>query len=207
MKILLADDDAIGRRLVERALGKSGHEVLVVSDGAEAWRILAAPGPPALAILDWMMPGLTGVELCRKLREAVWPVEPYLIVLTSRGETRDVVTALQAGANDYVTKPFEIEELRARVSVGERVVTLQQQLSDRVRALEEALAHVRQLQGLIPICAWCRQVRNDGNFWEQVDSYLEKRSGLQFTHAICPTCREKESAALRKIRPQRTPRP
>ena len=203
MRILVADDDAIGRRLLERALGKSGHEVLAVPDGAEAWRILAAPDPPALAILDWMMPGLTGVELCRKVREAVWPVEPYLIVLTSRGETVDVVTALQAGANDYVTKPFEIEELRARVSVGERIVTLQQQLSDRVRALEEALAHVHQLQGLIPICAWCRQVRNDGNFWEQVDSYLEKRSGLQFTHAICPPCREKESARLRKTRPHR----
>jgi sigma-B regulation protein RsbU (phosphoserine phosphatase) len=203
VRILVADDDAIGRRLVERALGKSGYDVLVVPDGAEAWRILAASDPPALAILDWMMPGLTGVEVCRKVREAGWPVEPYLIVLTSRGETSDVVTALQAGANDYVTKPFEIEELRARVSVGERIVTLQQQLSDRVRALEEALAHVHQLEGLIPICAWCRQVRNDGNFWEQVDSYLEKRSGLQFTHAICPACREKESARLPKARPRR----
>jgi DNA-binding response OmpR family regulator len=203
VRILVADDDAIGRRVLESALGKSGHDVLVVPDGAEAWRILTAPDPPALAILDWMMPGRTGVELCRKVREAVWPVEPYLIVLTSRGETVDVVTALQAGANDYVTKPFEIEELRARVSVGERIVTLQQQLIDRVRALEEALAHVHQLQGLIPICAWCRQVRNDGNFWEQVDSYLAKRSGLQFTHAICPACREKESARLRKARPQR----
>ena len=204
MRILVADDDAIGRRLVERALGKSGYDVLVAPDGAEAWRILAAPDPTALAILDWMMPGLTGVEVCRKVREAVWPVEPYLIVLTSRGETIDVVTALEAGANDYVTKPFQIEELRARVSVGERIVTLQQQLSDRVRALEEALAHVHQLQGLIPICAWCRQVRNDSNFWEQVDSYLEKRSGLQFTHAICPACRKKESVRPTKVRPRRS---
>ena len=201
MRILVADDDAIGRRVLERALVKSGHEVLVVPDGAEAWRVLSGPDPPTLAILDWMMPGLTGVELCRKARETVWAVEPYLIVLTSRGASEDVVTALQAGANDYVTKPFEIEELRARVSVGERVVTLQQQLSDRVRALEEAFAHVHQLQGLIPICAWCGQVRNDGNFWEQVSSYLEKRSGLQFTHAICPPCREKESARIKDVLP------
>ena len=128
---------------------------------------------------------------------------PYLIVLTSRGATADVVTALEAGANDYITRPFEIEELRARVSVGERIVTLQQQLSDRVRALEEAFAHVHQLQGLIPICAWCGQVRNDGNFWEQVSSYLEKRSGLQFTHAICPPCREKESSRIKHTRPRR----
>jgi DNA-binding response OmpR family regulator len=203
VRILVADDDAIGRRVLERALGASGHDVLVVPDGADAWQVLAAPDPPALAILDWMMPELTGVELCRKVRETVCAVEPYLIVLTSRGASEDVVTALQAGANDYVTKPFEIEELRARVSVGERVVTLQQQLSDRVRALEEAFAHVHQLQGLIPICAWCGQVRNDGNFWEQVSSYLEKRSGLQFTHAICPPCREKESARIKDVLPPR----
>ena len=203
MRILVADDDPIGRRLLERALGKSGHDVVVVPNGADAWQVLSAPDPPALAILDWMMPELTGIELCRKARETEWAVEPYLIVLTSRGATADVVTALEAGANDYITKPFEIEELRARVSVGERIVTLQQQLSDRVRALEEAFAHVHQLQGLIPICAWCGQVRNDGNFWEQVSSYLEKRSGLQFTHAICPPCREKESARIKEVRPQR----
>jgi DNA-binding response OmpR family regulator len=203
VRILVADDDPIGRRVLERALGKSGHDVLVVPDGADAWRVLTAPDPPALAILDWMMPGLTGVELCRKARARAWAVEPYLIVLTSRGAPADVVTALRAGANDYVTKPFEIEELRARVSVGERIVTLQRELSDRVRALEEAFAHVHQLQGLIPICAWCGQVRNDGNFWEQVSSYLEKRSGLQFTHAICPPCREKASSGLKDLRPER----
>ena len=203
MRILVADDDPIGRRLLERALGKSGHDVVVVPNGADAWQVLSAPDPPALAILDWMMPELTGIELCRKARETEWAVEPYLIVLTSRGATADVVTALEAGANDYITKPFEIEELRARVSVGERIVTLQQQLSDRVRALEEAFAHVHQLQGLIPICAWCGQVRNDANFWEQVSSYLEKRSGLQFTHAICPPCREKESSRIKHIRPRR----
>jgi len=129
-----------------------------------------------------------------------WSTVPVLI-LSARHDQGQKVAALDAGADDYVTKPFEIEELRARVSVGERVVTLQQQLSDRVRALEEAFAHVHQLQGLIPICAWCGQVRNDGNFWEQVSSYLEKRSGLQFTHAICPPCREKESARIKGVLP------
>jgi DNA-binding response OmpR family regulator len=198
MKILVADDDALARRLLESALSKSGHDVMAVAGGAEAWQVLSGPEAPTIAVLDWMMPGLTGVEVCERVRAASLPTSPYLIVLTSRGETGDVVRALQAGADDYITKPFEIDELRARLSVGARIVALQQQLSERVRALEEALAHVQQLQGLIPICAWCRQVRNDGNFWEQVESYLGKRSGLQFTHAICPSCRHKESARFKR---------
>lgn len=197
-RILIADDDPIARRFLENALRKAGYDVVVVCTGDEAWSVLGGPNVPAVAVLDWMMPGLTGVEVCEKVRAANLPVPPYLIVLTSRGDTDDIVRALGAGADDHVTKPFEINELRARLAVGVRIVTLQQQLAERVRALEEALAHVQQLQGLIPICAWCRQVRSDGNYWEQVESYLTKRSGLHFTHAICPSCRAKEVAKFKK---------
>ena len=198
MRILVAEDDSITRRLLESALRRSGYDVVAVAGGREAWRVLSGPEAPTLAVLDWMMPELTGVEICEKVRAASLPASPYLIILTSLGATDDVVRALGAGADDYITKPFEVDELRARVSVGARIIALQQQLNDRVRALEEALAHVQQLQGLIPICAWCRKVRNDGNFWEQVEGYLSKRSGLQFTHAICPPCREKASTQFRQ---------
>ncbi len=198
MRVLVADDDPLARRLLEVTLTRSGYEVLAVADGVEAWDVLHGQDSPTLALLDWMMPGLTGVDVCRKVREAAPSGPIYLILVTSKGRTEDVVSALRTGADDYITKPFEIEELRARLAVGERLVTLQQQLADRVRALEEALAHVQQLQGLIPICAWCGQVRSDGNYWEQVESYLAKRSGLQFTHAICPPCRVKASAPLRR---------
>jgi len=198
VRVLVADDDPLARRLLEVTLTRSGYEVLAVADGVEAWDVLHGQDSPTLALLDWMMPGLTGVDVCRKVREATPRGPIYLIVVTSKGQTEDVVNALRTGADDYITKPFEIEELRARLAVGERLVTLQQQLADRVRALEEALAHVQQLQGLIPICAWCGQVRSDGNYWEQVESYLAKRSGLQFTHAICPPCRVKASAPLRR---------
>jgi DNA-binding response OmpR family regulator len=198
VRVLVADDDPLARRLLEVTLTRSGYEVLAVADGVKAWDVLCGQDSPTLALLDWMMPGLTGVDVCRKVREAAPSGPIYLILVTSKGRTEDVVSALRTGADDYITKPFEIEELRARLAVGERLVTLQQQLADRVRALEEALAHVHQLQGLIPICAWCGQVRSDGNYWEQVESYLAKRSGLQFTHAICPPCRVKASAPLRR---------
>ena len=201
MRILIADDDLLIRRILEKILGKSGHEVVAAASGSEAWQILSGQDPPALAILDWMMPQMTGVEVCRKVRAAGGSAPTYLVVLTSRGQTDDLVTAFEAGADDYITKPFEAEELRARVSVGVRMITLQQQLADRILALEESLAHVQQLQGLIPICAWCRQVRSDGNFWEKVESYLGKRSGLQFTHAICPTCKTKQTEGMKQLRP------
>ena len=198
-RVLIADDDVIARRFLESAVRQSGYEVTVVSSGDEAWRVLSSRDVPTIAVLDWMMPGLTGLELCEKVRAANLPVPPYLIVLTSRGETGDIVEALRAGADDHITKPFEIAELRARLAVGVRIVTLQQQLTERVQSLEEALAHVQQLQGLIPMCAWCRLVRSDGNYWVQVETYLEKRSGLQFTHAICPPCRIKASESIGRV--------
>lgn len=198
LRVLIADDDPIARRFLERAVSRAGYEPVLVSAGDEAWRVLSAEDGPSVAVLDWMMPGLTGIEVCEKVRAAGLRIPPYLIVLTSRGATDDVVQALRAGADDHITKPFEIEELRARLAVGVRIVTLQRQLADRILALEDALAHVQQLQGLIPICAWCRQVRSDGDFWEQVESYLARRSGLQFSHAICPTCRKRELEEYRE---------
>ena len=189
MRLLVADDDAVVRRLVQRMLEGWGYEVLAVADGAEAWTILEAADRPEAAILDWMMPGLTGLDVCRRVRER-WPeAGTYLILLTSKDRTEDAVAALEAGADDHVAKPFVPEELRARVRVGERIVTLQRTLGQRVRALEDALQQVKRLQGLLPICAWCKKVRNDQNYWQGVDVYIAERSDARFTHGICPDCR------------------
>lgn len=197
MSVLVADDDAVSRRVLERALARSGYEVRAVGEGREARDTLTGEAPPRLAILDWEMPGLTGIEVCRAVRALAMPVSTYLIVLTSKSHSDDVLTTFEAGADDYIIKPFEVGELRARVSVGARVINLQQGLADRVSELEQALAHVQQLQGLVPICAWCRQVRNDENYWVGVEECLSERSGLQFSHAICPPCRTKVSASFR----------
>ncbi len=191
MKVLIAEDETVSRRLLEATLVRWGYEVVVASDGVEAWEALQGDDAPSLAILDWMMPSMDGLEVCRRIRNRPSSTPPYLILLTAKGRREDIVTGLEAGANDYVTKPFNREELRARVQVGVRMVELQQSLADRVRALEEALARVKQLQGLLPICSYCKKIRDDQNYWQQVESYIAEHSQAQFSHSICPDCYEK----------------
>jgi phosphoserine phosphatase RsbU/P len=190
VNVLVADDEVIFRRMVRGALARAGHEVVEAADGDEAWhRLTVAPDPPLLAILDWMMPGIDGSELCRRLRLQEGGAARYVILLTSRDRREDVVNGLDAGADDYLTKPFDADELRARVHAGQRILGLQQALADRVAALEQALAQVTQLEGLLPICAWCHKVRDDGNYWKSVERYVSERSTARFTHTICPGCR------------------
>ena len=190
MKILIAGDDAMARRLLEGVLLKWGYEVLVTGDGLEAARILTSEDPPPVAILDWAMPGMTGVDVCRRVRETPSASTLYLLLLTARGEQDDVVAALEAGADDFVVKPFHPPELRARVRVGERIARLQRSLAARVAALERALAQVTDLQGLLPICMYCKKIRTDSNYWQKVESYIAERSGATFSHGICPECVE-----------------
>ena len=190
MKILIADDDAMARRLLEGVLLEWGYEVLVTGDGLEAARILTSEDPPPVAILDWAMPGMTGVDVCRRVRETPSASTLYLLLLTARGEQDDVVAALEAGADDFVVKPFHPPELRARVRVGERIARLQRSLAARVAALERALAQVTDLQGLLPICMYCKKIRTDSNYWQKVESYIAERSGATFSHGICPECVE-----------------
>jgi two-component system, cell cycle response regulator len=129
MKVLVADDDPVSRRLLEIALGNSGYRVVLASDGEEAIQLLHGPDWPRVAILDWMMPRLDGVEVCRAIRKL--PQEPYIyvILLTIKGQQEEIVEGLEAGANDYVTKPFDLQELQARVRAGKRILELQDQLA------------------------------------------------------------------------------
>jgi CheY-like chemotaxis protein len=200
MRVLVADDEVIFRRMVRGLLVRAGHDVIEAAAGDEALRILTAADAPSMGILDWMMPALDGIDLCRTVRaqEAALEsqkecpagrVSPYLILLTSKDRREDIVNGLDAGADDYLTKPFDSGELRARVRVGERILGLQQALGDRVIALEQALAQVNHLEGLLPICAWCHKIRDDGNYWQSVERYVSERSTARFTHTICPDCR------------------
>lgn len=145
MRILIAEDESMSRRLLESSLAKWGYEVVVTCDGAQAWNQMQASDAPQLAILDWMMPGHDGQEICQRARANPATSSIYIILLTAKGEKGDIVAGLAAGANDYVTKPFDHEELQARVKIGARMIDLQQSLVKRVHQLEQAQARLRTL--------------------------------------------------------------
>ena len=190
MKIIIAEDDVLSRRLLETHLQRWGHEVDAYADGAEALAAIRQAGTAAIAILDWMMPGLDGPEICRRVREDQTISQPYLVLLTSKEGSQSTVEGLKSGADDYVTKPFDAAVLHARVDVGIRVLELQSKLARRVKELEEALANVKRLQGLLPICSYCKRVRNDGNYWQQVDLYIAEHTEAKLSHGFCPDCFE-----------------
>lgn len=125
MKILIAEDNLFYRRALEGTLREWGYEVVAVADGLAAYDILQSPEAPRLAILDWMMPGMDGPEICRKMRALYLPEAPYILILTAKDGKENIVTALQSGADDYLTKPFDRHELHARLQVGKRIVGLQ----------------------------------------------------------------------------------
>jgi phosphoserine phosphatase RsbU/P len=191
MKTLIAEDSAATRTLLESTLADWGYDVVATCDGAEAWQRLQEAQAPRLALLDWKMPVMDGLEVCRLVRQSPDSHATYIILLTAKNDQEDIVAGLQAGADDYVTKPFDPPELRARLQAGARVLSLQSTLAERVRELEEAMARVKHLQGLLPICAYCKRIRDDRNYWQQVEAYLTSHSDAKFSHSVCPDCFER----------------
>jgi DNA-binding response OmpR family regulator len=191
VRILIAEDDETSRIILESLLEQWGHEVVTTVDGDEAWKVLSQADTPRLAILDWMMPGLSGPELCGRLRERKEDAAVYTILLTAMGESENIVSGLQAGADDYMTKPFENDELQARIAVAERILNLQQALQARVDELKHALEHVKTLQGILPICMHCHKIRQDEQSWQKLEDYLQAHSTAEFSHSLCDECLEK----------------
>jgi len=190
MKILVADDDQSIRRLLTSMLTDWGYEVTAASDGQEAWQIMMQPDSPPAGILDWNMPGFSGPEVIRHVRSIARSYTPYLLLLTAKDKQADIVEGLRAGASDYIIKPFDYDELQARLNVGVQMVTLQLALGRKVKELQNAIDHVKSLQGLLPICSYCKKIRDDQNYWHAVESYLTSNAAVQFSHSICPDCFE-----------------
>jgi DNA-binding response OmpR family regulator len=176
VRVLIADDDRTSGMMLTRALEGWGFEVVAVRDGTAAWECITGGAPPSLVIVDWMMPGVDGIELCRRIRAGVRsPI--YVILLTARNSREDLVEGLRAGADDYLSKPFDPDELRARIHVGQRTLAL--------------MANIKRLTGLLPMCSYCKRIRSDQNYWEQLESYITEHSDAQFSHGICPNCFDK----------------
>jgi phosphoserine phosphatase RsbU/P len=190
MTVLVADDLDVNRKLLRSLLTVDGYEVIEASNGFDALRILQAATGPMVGLIDWEMPQMEGIEVCRQTRTIPSAPPLYLILLTVRDSKQDIVAGLQGGANDYITKPFDKTELLARVSIGRQMVQLQQALTERVAELKEALINVKQLGGLLPICSYCKKIRDDQNYWQQVEAYVGKHSEAKFSHSICPQCYE-----------------
>jgi CheY-like chemotaxis protein len=190
MTVLVADDHDVNRKLLRSILQGEGYEVLEAANGIDALNLLESATKPLVGLVDWEMPQMEGIEVCRQARALEGLPPTFLILVTVRDSKQDVVAGLLAGANDYITKPFDKTELLARVKVATQMVELQQALTERVEELKEALLNVKQLSGLLPICSYCKKIRDDQNYWQQVESYVGKHSEAKFSHSICPTCYE-----------------
>lgn len=174
MKILAVEDDAVSRAVLRQALRKLGHEVIEEADGKAAWKRLQAE-PVRVIVSDWVMPEADGLDLCRKIRAKVGGEYVYFILLTSSDATEaNQRMAADAGVDDFLTKPLNLNELWMRLRVAERVLRYTTQ--------------VRQLEEMMPICSYCKKIRDDHNYWQQIEGYINERTGSEFSHSICPDC-------------------
>jgi DNA-binding response OmpR family regulator len=188
VRILIAEDDRVTARLLTSLLAAWGYETGIAEDGESALRMIAEQRTPYLALLDWMLPGMDGPEVCRRTRASASTTPGYLILLTAKSAQADLVEGLGAGADEYLVKPIEPGELRARLHAGKRILDLQARLANQVQELEAALANIRKLTGLLPICAYCKSIRDDSNYWHRVEEYVGSHADVTFSHGICPKC-------------------
>lgn len=187
-RILVAEDDVRVGRTLGFLLQRHGYEVVTADDGQAALDILLAPDAPSLALLDWEMPRLDGLHVARAVRTVPAQHYTYLIMVTARDSATDVLDAFGAGVDDFLAKPVDAAQLLARLRCGRRVLALEERLANRVAELEHTLEEVSQLKRLLPICSYCKKVREDGDYWQEIESFLHQHAGSDFSHAICPEC-------------------
>lgn len=173
MRVLAVEDDPVSRRILTVVLERLGHVVLPANNGLEAWQRFQAE-PVDAVITDWMMPELDGLELTRRIRSHRKDRYTYVLLLTALAGRDRYLDGMMAGADDFVSKPVDREELHARLRVAERILGLQRE--------------VRQLEGLLPICSYCKKIRDEKEQWSQVEEYVSRKTEAQFSHGVCPDC-------------------
>ena len=191
ISVLIAEDERIYRRVLEVSLSRIGYNVITTKNGQEALDVLRGDDSPQIAVLDWIMPEMDGIDVIKKVRAKDREEYVYMILLTTKSQQEEILEGLAAGADDYLLKPVSRKELNARIRVGLRVVNLEQRLKRRVNQLQAALEEVRQLKGMLPICSYCKKIRDDKKYWTNVEDYVASHTEAQFSHSICPECYEK----------------
>lgn len=177
MKILAVEDDAVARAVLRQALRRLGHDVIEAGDGEQAWELLQSD-PARVVVSDWMMPRRDGLDLCRQIRRRTNAEYIYFVLLTGRDATNENQhEAADAGVDDFLTKPLDFSELWMRLRVAERILRYTTQ--------------VRQLEQMLPICSYCKKIRDDKNYWQQIEGYISARTGSDFSHSVCPDCYER----------------
>jgi sigma-B regulation protein RsbU (phosphoserine phosphatase) len=180
--VLIAEDDPVSARILHAALSKFGYQPVIARNGTEAWETFDRE-PVRVIVSDWMMPGLDGLALCEKVRERAHTPYTYFILLTAnQTSSHNYELASAAGVDDFLTKPLDREVIRIRLRVAERILRY--------------TAEIRQLQEMIPICVYCRKVRNEHDYWDMVESYIQKETGSRFSHGACPECYGKQMRQL-----------
>jgi DNA-binding response OmpR family regulator len=176
MKVLIAEDDLVASRVLEAALLKLGHVPLLASDGENAWQILQTESVRAV-VSDWQMPRMDGLELCRRIRAREGDYVYFILLTQMAGTEKNLHAATDAGVDDFLAKPIDPSQLWMRLRVAERILGF--------------TTEVRQLESFLPICSYCKKVRDDHNYWQQIEQYINTRTGTNFSHGVCPDCLEK----------------
>jgi DNA-binding response OmpR family regulator len=174
MKVIAVEDEAASRSILRRCLEKLGHDVVEASNGEEAWE-LWRDGKPRVVVSDWMMPKLDGLRLCKRIRAQQGRDYTYFILLTgSTDSVQNRRAAGEAGVDDFLTKPIDMSALWMRLRVAERILKYTVQL--------------HRLEAMIPMCSYCKKIRDDRNYWQQIESYINEATGTEISHSVCPEC-------------------
>jgi phosphoserine phosphatase RsbU/P len=176
MKILIVEDDPIARRVLEASLQMLGHEVVIAEDGEAAWRVLECE-PLRVVISDWQMPQLDGLRLCERIRSRPGDYVYFILLTQMEANQKNLHEAALAQVDDFLGKPVNAGALWMRLRVAERIIKF--------------TTEVRQLESFLPICGYCKNIRDDKNYWRRIEEYINARTGTNFSHAICPDCVEK----------------
>jgi sigma-B regulation protein RsbU (phosphoserine phosphatase) len=194
MRVLVAEDDPVSRLVLETTLARLGHDPIPAENGSMAWVRFQMEHYPVV-VTDWQMPGLDGLEFCRKIRADLRPRYTFVIILTAETSREGYLEGMRAGADDFLVKPLDAAQFEARLFVAERILKLQGDL--------------RTLEGLLPICSYCKRIREGKDYWQQVDAFVSRRTEARFSHSICPDCYDKHMVPqieeLKRNVPQKPP--